>query len=214
MTCKMGKVTITKDQIASLEKVEFQGVIHVIDSTAKAKMALTYLNKCDRLGFDTETRPSFRRGVYHNVALMQISSLDECFLFRLNIIGMPDALKDLLENENIMKVGLSLKDDFGMINKLATANPHGFVDLQKLVPQYGISDASLQRIYAIIFDKRISKSQRLTNWEAETLTPAQQSYAAIDAWSCLEIYNYLEKNGFNPKNSKYYIDETDEAAQV
>lgn len=209
----MGKVSITKDQLSILSKVEFPGSIHVIDSMAKVKMALTYLNKCDRLGFDTETRPSFHRGVRHSVALMQISSLTDCFLFRLNMIGMPDTLKNFLENSNIIKIGLSLKDDFGMINKLTDTTPHGFTDLQKLAPQYGISDASLQKIYAIIFDERISKSQRLTNWEAEALTPAQQSYAAIDAWSCLKIYNHLEQYGFDPKTSKYYI-ESDENAQV
>lgn len=209
----MGKVSINKEQLATLEKVIFPGNIHVVDTASKVKMALSYLNKCRCLGFDTETRPSFRKGVVHKVALMQISSMSDCFLFRLNQIGMPESLKAFLENGDIMKIGLSLKDDFGMINKMSDANPHGFVDLQRLAPQYGISDASLQKIYAIIFDGKISKSQRLTNWEAETLTYSQQSYAAIDAWACLKIYNYLKNNGFVPNKSKYYIAD-DETAQV
>lgn len=208
-----GKVSITKEQIAKLEQVSFPGEIHVIDSLSKSKSAIAYLNKCNKLGFDTETRPAFHRGVTHNVALMQISSDSDCFLFRLNKIGIPEDIKVLLENDKILKVGLSLKDDFGMLTKVSDASPHGFIDLQKFVPQYGITDASLQKIYAIIFGQRISKNQRLTNWEAETLTPSQQSYAAIDAWACLKIYDYLVNNGFEPFESKYYIPETDPEPQ-
>ena len=174
---------------------------------AKVKSAVTFLNKCDRLGFDTETRPSFKRGVTYKVALMQISTLTDCFLFRLNIVGMPDILKEFLENENITKIGISLKDDFGVLGKVTDANPHGFIDLQHLVPEYGIGDAGLQKIYAIIFGERISKNQRLTNWEAGELSLGQQVYAAIDAWACLKIYNHLEANGFIPTESKYYCDE-------
>lgn len=200
----MSTVHISKEQIAELEKVTFPGNIHVVDSMAKVKSAVTFLNKCDRLGFDTETRPSFKRGVTYKVALMQISTLTDCFLFRLNIVGMPDILKEFLENENITKIGISLKDDFGVLGKVTDANPHGFIDLQHLVPEYGIGDAGLQKIYAIIFGERISKNQRLTNWEAGELSLGQQVYAAIDAWACLKIYNHLEANGFIPTESKYY----------
>lgn len=203
----MSTVHISKEQIAELEKVTFSGNIHVVDSMAKVKSAVTFLNKCDRLGFDTETRPSFKRGVTYKVALMQISTLTDCFLFRLNIVGMPDILKEFLENENITKIGISLKDDFGVLGKVTDANPHGFIDLQHLVPEYGIGDAGLQKIYAIIFGERISKNQRLTNWEAGELSLGQQVYAAIDAWACLKIYNHLEANGFIPTESKYYCDE-------
>ncbi|MGN0213049.1 MAG: 3'-5' exonuclease [Muribaculaceae bacterium] len=203
----MSTVHISKEQIAELEKVTFPGNIHVVDSMAKVKSAVTFLNKCDRLGFDTETRPSFKRGVTYKVALMQISTLTDCFLFRLNIVGMPDILKEFLENENITKIGISLKDDFGVLGKVTDANPHGFIDLQHLVPEYGIGDAGLQKIYAIIFGERISKNQRLTNWEAGELSLGQQVYAAIDAWACLKIYNHLEANGFIPTESKYYCDE-------
>ena len=203
----MSTVHISKEQIAELEKVTFPGNIHVVDSMAKVKSAVTFLNKCDRLGFDTETRPSFKRGVTYKVALMQISTLTDCFLFRLNIVGMPDILKEFLENENITKIGISLKDDFVVLGKVTDANPHGFIDLQHLVPEYGIGDAGLQKIYAIIFGERISKNQRLTNWEAGELSLGQQVYAAIDAWACLKIYNHLEANGFIPTESKYYCDE-------
>ena len=212
----MGRATITKEQIAELDTVTFPGKIHVVDTTSKARDALAYLNKLKMVGFDTETRPSFHRGASYKVALIQISSADECFLFRVNKLGMTDALKAFLENEKITKIGLSLKDDFGMIHRVSDTQPHGFIELQTLAPKFGISDASLQKIYAIIFGEKISKSQRLTNWEADELTPAQQVYAAIDAWACLEIYTRLTTAGFDPAKSKYYVDdapqdETDKA---
>lgn len=200
----MQKITITKDEIAMLDTECFPGKIHVINSLSQAKTAITYLRKHKYLGFDTETRPSFKKGALHPMALMQISTHDECFLFRINKIGVPDMLKELLEDENITKIGLSIKDDFGVLRR-STDNtcPDGFVELQTMVKTYGISDSSLQKVYAIIFEKRISKGQRLSNWEATELTPAQQEYAAIDAWACLKIYDYLIEGKFKPQSSKY-----------
>ena len=203
------KISISKEQLSSLDRVSFNGKIHVIDTLPKVDKALSELKEASTLGFDTETRPSFKKGVSHNVALMQISTMDDCYLFRINKIGMPDSLRSFLENEKITKVGLSLKDDFGVIHKGYDANMSGFIDLQKIVPQYNISDASLQKIYAILFGKRISKGQRLSNWEAETLTEAQQEYAAIDAWACLKIYYYLESQTFKPEESKYIVEENE-----
>lgn len=200
----MQKVTITKDEIGTLEVECFPGKIHIINSLSQAKTAIIYLRKHKYLGFDTETRPSFKKGALRPMALMQISTHDECFLFRINKIGIPDMLKELLEDENITKIGLSIKDDFGVLRRSTDSTcPEGFIELQTLVKTYGISDISLQKIYAILFDKKISKSQRLSNWEAPELTPAQQEYAAIDAWACLKIYDYLIDNGFNPQSSKY-----------
>ncbi|WP_373775940.1 3'-5' exonuclease, partial [Porphyromonas loveana] len=126
-----------------------------------------------------------------SVALMQIATETDCFLFRLNIINIPDELQQLLENPDTLKVGLSLHDDVTVIRRRRPLEPAGFVELQRLCPAYGIRDSSLQKVYAIIFGKRISKSQRLTNWEARKLTDAQQGYAALDAWACLRIFNHL-----------------------
>lgn len=201
------KISIPKEQLSTLARVTFQGNIYVIDKIQEVDKAINKLQKHKILGFDTETRPSFRKGVIHSVALMQISTESDCYLFRINKIGMPDALKAFLEDSSVTKVGLSLKDDFGMIHKVSAANMSGFVDLQKIVPEYGIADASLQKIYAILFDGRISKGQRLTNWEADNLTEAQKEYAAIDAWACLKIYNFLTAHMFDPQKSKYIVNE-------
>ena len=197
-------VTITKDEIAELEVEHFTGKIHIIDTPSQAKDAITYLRKHKYVGFDTETRPSFKKGHLRPMALIQISTIDECFLFRIHKTGIPEVLKNFIEDNNVTKIGLSLKDDFGVLRRSNDkTTPCGFIELQTMVKTYGISDISLQKIYAILFDKKISKGQRLSNWEASELTPAQQEYAAIDAWSCLKIYNHLIDTGFKPNFSKY-----------
>lgn len=183
--------SIDKEAVASMEAEIFPGTIHLIDKPQAIPEAIRLLSASRTIGFDTETRPSFVRGARPSVALMQMSTETDCFLFRLNMIDIPEELQQLLENPGILKVGLSLSDDMTVIRRRKPIEPAGFVELQRLCPAYGIRDASLQKIYAILFGRRISKSQRLTNWEARTLTAAQQSYAALDAWACLRIFNQL-----------------------
>lgn len=184
---------ISKQEVAAMEKEAFAGRIFIIYTEAEARKAVDYLNQHTIVGVDTETRPSFRRGTVHQVALLQISTKDTCFLFRLNHLGLPDFLEDFLQND-VLKVGLSLKDDFAMLRKRNQKDPRfgNWIELQDYVPLFGIEEKSLQKIYALLFKKKISKSQRLSNWEAEVLTEAQQQYAATDAWACVEIYNFLE----------------------
>lgn len=186
-------LTITKEQIAELDQETFEGTLHVIDQLKQVPEAVAYLATQSTLGFDTETKPAFKRGQVHKVALMQLATEQECFLFRLNRIGYPDMLEDIIGNPAIRKIGLSLRDDFAAIRKRSGQLPENFLDLQSYVDKFGIEVNSLQKIYAILFGKKISKNQRLSNWEAPVLSPAQQSYAAIDAWACLRIYNYLSR---------------------
>jgi len=186
-------LTITKEQIAELDQETFEGTLHVIDQLKQVPEAVAYLATQPMLGFDTETKPAFKRGQVHKVALMQLATEQECFLFRLNRIGYPDMLEDIIGNPAIRKIGLSLRDDFAAIRKRSGQLPENFLDLQSYVDKFGIEVNSLQKIYAILFGKKISKNQRLSNWEAPVLSPAQQSYAAIDAWACLRIYNYLSR---------------------
>lgn len=200
----MFQITINKDEIAELEVETFPGRIHIIESAAQARKAIAFLRKQDCIGFDTETRPSFKKGVFRPMALMQLSTFEECFLFRINKIGITESLKDFLEDSSILKIGLSLKDDFGVLRRSTDkASPEGFIELQTMVKNYGISDISLQKIYAILFDKKISKGQRLSNWEIPELSDAQKQYAAIDAWACLRIYHHLKNGKFNRDTSKY-----------
>lgn len=187
------KRTIDKEILKELPKAAFPGEIHVVQTPWEAERAVTYLKGCPILGIDSETRPSFTKGQSHKVALLQISSEEHCFLFRLNLTELTLPLITLLENPNVTKVGLSLRDDFMMLHKRAPFEQHACVELQEYVRAFGIQDKSLQKIYAILFGEKISKSQRLSNWEADTLTEPQKQYAATDAWACLNIYNKLQE---------------------
>lgn len=183
--------TISKDQISLLPPAVFPGRIIVVQTIDEAEKASSYLEKHALIGFDTETRPTFTKGVQRIIALMQLSTEDTCFLFRLNYIDIPESLTRILVNPDIKKIGLSLKDDFSAIRKRMPLEPRNFIELQSFVKKFGIEDNSLQRIYAILFGEKISKGQRLSNWEAEILSEAQQKYAALDAWACLRIYEKL-----------------------
>lgn len=187
------KIKITKEEIAELPVIEYEGRIITIQSPEEADKAVDYLSTFKVLGFDTETKPAFKKGVVNKVALLQLSTPDTCFLFRLNMIGMPESLAKLLANDHVLKIGLSLKDDFAQLNRLCGITPKGFVELQSFVKPFGIADNSLQKIFAILFQQKISKKQRLTNWAADILTDAQKKYAALDAWACLSIYDRLSE---------------------
>jgi ribonuclease D len=185
---------ISNDDVAALEAVHFGGRIEVVETPDALAKACNALAQESIIGFDTETRPSFKKGIQHTVSLIQLSTADTCFLIRLNRVNMPDSLVSLLENKNITKVGLSLHDDFQALSKRRKFNPGAFFDLQKYVKEFGIEEMSLQKIFAIVFGQRISKSQQLSNWENDVLTDKQKQYAATDAWACLRIYNELKQS--------------------
>ena len=162
-----------KKKIQTLPCIHFDGRIIVIFTERDADKAVDYLMKQTVLGFDTETRPTFQKGKMHQVALLQVSTHDTCFLFRLNEIGLTDSIIRLLEDTTITKVGLSLQDDMRGLNQRRNFTPGTFVELQKEVKDIGIEDNSLQKIYANLFGKKISKGQQLSNWEADILSEAQ-----------------------------------------
>ena len=184
---------IDKSEISAMPTAVFEGRIITIDTADDVDKAVKALSLEHLVGIDTETRPSFRKGVQHNVSLIQLSTPDTCFLIRLNRTGMTDSLISFLENKKIAKIGLSLHDDYQALNKRRKFKAGGFIDLQKEVGKFGIEEMSLQKIFAIIFKQRISKSQQLSNWENDVLTDKQKQYAATDAWACLKIYNMLKQ---------------------
>ena len=187
------KAHIDKSEISTMPTAAFEGRIITIDTPQAVDQAIIALSKENHVGIDTETRPSFRKGVQHDVSLIQLSTLDTCFLIRLNRTGMPASLISFLENKDIAKIGLSLHDDYQGLCKRRKFKAGNFIDLQKEVGKYGIEEMSLQKIFAIMFAQRISKSQQLTNWENDVLTDKQKLYAATDAWACLKIYNELNQ---------------------
>lgn len=182
-----------KSKISTLPKAEFDGRIHVIISKEQAEKAVTFLLKQPILGLDTETRPSFSKGTFYRVALLQVATYDLCFLFRLNIIGLTPAIVRLLEDTTVTKIGLSWHDDINGLHKMGHFETGTFIDIQDHVREIGVEDLSLQKLYANLFGQQISKAQRLTNWERDVLTDKQKTYAATDAWACIQLYEELER---------------------
>ncbi len=180
-----------KQLIAKLPVVKYSGRIITILSEGEAERAVDYLLSQPIIGIDSETRPAFRKGHTYKVSLLQVATQDICFLFRLNFIGLPPCLIRLLENKQVPMVGLSLQNDLRALHERAPFKPGRFIDLQQMVGKVGIQDMSLQKLYANLFHQRICKRQRLSNWEADVLTEKQKEYAAIDAWSCILIYDEI-----------------------
>lgn len=183
--------SINKEQINQLPTALFEGRVHVVQTEEALEAAIADLSTHQVIGFDTETKPSFKKGQINKVSLLQLSTDSDCYLIRLHKVGFSPALAALFCNSGIVVVGLSIRDDFSGLNKITKIKSSSVIELQQWVEAYGIADKSLQKIYAIVFGHKISKSQRLTNWEAEELTVAQQYYAATDAWACLRIYKEL-----------------------
>lgn len=180
-----------KKSIAELPTVTFPGKTVVVMSESEAEKAVDFLLSNDILGVDTETRPSFKKGESHMVSLLQVSTSNICFLFRLNHIGITPAILRLLENTTVPMVGLSLHDDMLSLHKRVGFTPGHFIDLQDLVGELGIEDLSLQKLYANLFHQKISKRQRLTNWDSDVLNDKQKAYAALDAWACINLYKEI-----------------------
>ncbi len=184
----------------------YDGHTVIINYPNDADKAIKYLMTQPIVGFDTETRPSFKKGQNHKVCLLQIATHSECFLFRINKTGLTDSIRSFFENKNVVKVGLSIHDDFRALHKLGEFTPESYIELQGYVKQFDIADNSLQKIYAILFEKRISKGQRLSNWEADTLTESQCAYASLDAKACLDIYEFLSSHEFDKNKCPYIIE--------
>lgn len=184
-------VKTEKTFIPPLDRFLYEGRIEVIQGEGEAERAVNVLRRATIVGIDTETRPSFSKGVSHKVALLQASTHDICFLFRLCLMGLPQCIVDWLSDPGSLKVGLSLKDDFLMLRHRQEFLPAGYVELQNYVAEMGIKDMSLQKLYANVFHKRISKNARLSNWEADVLSETQKRYAATDAYTCIQLYEEL-----------------------
>jgi len=187
--------SITKEEIEKLPLISFQGEIIEIESISDVKKAAKYLVKQSLIGFDTETKPCFTKGGRNDVAILQLSTEEYSFLFKLEKTGLPVSLANILADEKIIKVGVALKDDLNGLQKYSRFVQNGFVDLQNYVKKFEIEDMGLKKLTGIVLGYKISKSQQVTNWEQGKLTEAQKIYAATDAWICLKIFKRLNDNG-------------------
>lgn len=182
-----------KEWLGDLPKVTYDMPIFVVSSPQETEKAVNYLLSMPILGVDTETRPSFSRYQQYRCSLLQVATHHNCFLFRLNITGITPAILRLLEDTTVPKIGLSWHDDIRSLKQLHSFVPGWFIDLQDHMREIGIEDLSLQKMYANLFAERISKTERLSNWERDVLTSKQKVYAAIDAWACICLYEELRE---------------------
>ncbi len=185
--------TISKEKIRELPLIVFTGNIHVIDSEDKISDAIENLNKETLLGFDTETRPVFSKGIKHKIALVQLSTCTDTYLFRINKIGLPQALISIFENPRILKIGADINMDIKGLKHIIPFNHRSFKDIQTLAKAYKIENLSLRNLTAIILKQRLSKRQQLSNWEKDELSTGQLHYAATDAYVCIKMYNVLTR---------------------
>ncbi len=182
-----------KTLISDLPVASFPGRIEVVQVIPQAERAIDYLLRQNILGFDTETKPCFHKGEMNKVALLQVSSPEVCFLFRLNQMGLPRCILSLLGDTKVTKVGLSINEDLNKLRVYSAFRNGQFIELQNLAGEFGIEDKSLRKLYANVFGQKISKRQQLSNWEADVLSEPQKLYAATDAWACIRLYQELQR---------------------
>lgn len=182
---------IEKKEIENLPAYVFEGGVIVVEDPEQVELIVGYLKTQRLLGFDTETRPAFHKGEVYKVSLLQLATEHEVYLFRLNKCGFRPALRELLGNPEVMKIGVGIRDDIRNLQKLEKFCPEAFIDMQTYAEKFGIEDKSFSKLMAIIFGVRVSKRQQTSNWEARELTEAQIRYAATDAWGALKMYQRL-----------------------
>lgn len=193
MMTKHYNESLSDDEVKKLPLLHFDGKVTLVDDLDTFYRVIDEVGRSGIVGFDTETKPSFRKGRRNTVSLLQLADAGNAWLFRLNKIGLPPELSALLADDSLHKVGVAIHDDIKALRSVSPFEPRGFVDLQSVVAGHGIKQLGLRKLSAIILGYRISKSQQVSNWEAPVLTESQQLYAATDAWVCRQIY--LALNG-------------------
>jgi ribonuclease D len=193
----MIQLKISKEEVNALDMGAFKGDIILIDNPALLAEAAHELRKFNFLGFDTETRPAFKKGVTYNVSLLQLATPDVAFLLRLNQLGLPPVIQKILEDPQIVKIGAAVRDDLKALRKLSpNFSPKAFFDLNEELKRIGFLNVGVRNLSAMVLNIRISKSEQVSNWEGEKLTEKQKLYAATDAWACLEIFSELNKKRY------------------
>lgn len=188
--------SIAKDQIRHLPLIKFDGETHLIETPEALAEALSILRKESVLGFDTETKPTFTKGAYNNTAIIQLATMTDAYLIRINELGISDSLKCFLEDESIKKIGISIRDDLKELQAIRPVDTAGFVDLNDIAKDLGITQIGMRSLVGIFLNSRVSKSQQTSNWEVKELSQGQILYAATDAWVCIKIYRMLDEKGY------------------
>ncbi|TVP53007.1 MAG: 3'-5' exonuclease domain-containing protein 2 [Mongoliibacter sp.] len=188
---------ISKEEVNELPLGQFEGEIILVETDEQIQEAADELSRHSLIGFDTETRPSFRKGVQYQVSLLQLATSEVAYLFRLHQIGLPLSIKRILESKRIVKIGAAVLDDLRGLKKISVGfQPNSFFDLNDELKKVGFHNVGVRNLSAMVLEVRISKSEQVSNWEAPELTEKQMLYAATDAWVCLEVYKKLQYQGY------------------
>ena len=188
--------SISKEELMELPLSQYEGKVVIAASEATIREALREISQFSVVGFDTEARPTFKKGQIRQISLIQIATDDKVYLLRIMQTGLLDCIVDFMENPNIIKIGIGLDDDFNLLNRLRKFDKRGFLDLNIRFKEIGAENIGARNLAGMMLGIRISKSAQTSNWEAEEYTDKQISYAATDAWICLEIYRELQDLGF------------------
>jgi ribonuclease D len=188
--------TIEKEEIKQLPPLKFEGPVSLCSSEKSAFEAFEVVLKESVVGFDTESRPSFKKGVRYPLSLLQLATINEVFIIRLQKVDIAERLTAFFEDTNITKVGIGIRDDIRELRNLANFESNNIIDLNEWAPDLGFEKIGARNLSAMILRGRISKQQQTSNWAVEDLSPAQIEYAATDAWICTAIYNRLVSSGY------------------
>ncbi len=191
----MIKTSITKEEITHLPLIKFSGKIILKNGDNDIDAIMEEMYAAKMVGFDTETKPTFRKGQINPIALLQFALNGKSFIFRVHKTGVPQELVDFLSDPAIAKIGVALDDDFVQLRRQVDFEPQNIVDLNKLAPQLGVENIGVRNLSGIFLGGRVSKNQQTSNWENPELTKSQLNYAATDAWVCLKIYQKMQHLG-------------------
>lgn len=189
-----GKTSISYEEINQLPLRAFEGKVVVISDAKKLHTAFDEINTHHQIGFDTETKPVFVKGHRNKVSILQVALPDKAFIIRLLATELTSEIVRFLQNDRIHKAGVAIRDDIKALQHLKKFEPAGFIELAQLAKDSGLEVESVKKLTALLLGFRISKSAQTSNWEVEELNEKQISYAATDAWVCLEIYKRLKRN--------------------
>lgn len=192
----MFPITITKDEVMERPLKSYEGKVVIAADAESIEAAVAEINQSKVVGFDTEAKPTFKKGEIRNISLIQVATATKVYLLRTHHVGISNQLHRFLENPDIIKIGIGLLDDYNLLNRLREFTPDGFIDLNNTFDELGAEKIGARNLAAMVLDIRISKSAQTSNWEAQTLTEKQIRYASTDAWICLEIYNKLIDWGY------------------
>jgi ribonuclease D len=179
---------ISHEEVGNLPVRRYEGPVHIVAAPAELHSAMRDIRKAGVVGFDTETRPAFKRGERYLPSLVQFATADAVYLLQVQQHDYADAMREIFSSEKITKAGVSVLDDLRNLKKLFEFEERAVVDLGKVASHHGLKQTGVRNLAGIFLGIRLTKGTKTTNWAAPRLTPQQITYAATDAWACRELY--------------------------